>query len=196
MQEGVSLFKTPTWAMWLQRLDHADSFPSVARGLDQPPFVSKRKERKQDPIIPEDQTTGDPEVVEEEKPPEGKWLGLDERTYNQLMKVHQSLGHPHNRTLSRILKDAGCREEVWRAAIHLKCHVCQRLRRPELEPVATSKGLPEPQEIILSDGFEWEHAVNHHMTNGILVLDEGSHLVISVIAREVPKAIRLGNISG
>ena len=112
------------------------------------------------------------------------------------MKVHQSLGHPHNRTLSRILKDAGCREEVWRAAIHLKCHVCQRLRRPELEPVAASKGLPEPSEVILSDGLEWEHAVSHNMTQAILIMDEGSHLVLSVVTKEVLHSVRLGNISG
>ena len=151
---------------------------TYARGLGQPPFVpKKRKEKDRNPVLPEGISTGDPEVVEDDKAPEGKWLGLDEKTYNQLMKVHQSLGHPHNRTLSRILKDAGCREEVWRAAIHLKCHVCQRLRRPELEPVAASKGLPEPSEVILSDGLEWEHAVSHNMTQAILIMDEGSHPV-------------------
>ena len=71
------------------------------------------------------------------------------------------LGHPHNTTLSKVLKDAWCRKEVWRAALHLKCRACQRTRRPELEPVATYHKLIGNGQAALSDAFTREHSVNH-----------------------------------
>eukprot|EP00969_Alexandrium_andersonii_P178002 7871255-Alexandrium_andersonii.AAC.1 len=60
---------------------------------------------------------------------------LDASTYAKLCKLRSSAGHPNNQVLSRCLREAGAREEVWRAARHLRCHARQRLRRPEFEPI-------------------------------------------------------------
>ena len=84
---------------------------------------------------------------------------LDEVTYTKLCKLHNSMGHPHNRAFSRCLKDAGGKEEVWKAPLHFRCHACARYRRPELEPVAA---VHEPLEVgtqLLTDSFTWEHPV-------------------------------------
>eukprot|EP00959_Pyramimonas_sp_CCMP1952_P241715 5052015-Pyramimonas_sp.AAC.1 len=83
-----------------------------------------------------DIATGGPEVRKDDAPGLGAKDMPDDETYNQVVKVHNGLGHPYNRTLSRVLKDAGAREEMRKAALHLKRRACLRTRRPELEPVA------------------------------------------------------------
>ena len=98
------------WSQWVNTLDKLKARPDteldifgMARGLDRPPIPKAGVNA--DP----DLTTGDPEIQEGADSELDAKDMLDTKTYNQLVKVHNSLGHPHNRTLSRMLKDAGAR---------------------------------------------------------------------------------------
>ena len=49
-----------------------------------------------------------------------------------LRKLHKNLGHPSNRTLIRILKNAGASEQALKAAelVEQRCDICQQRKRP------------------------------------------------------------------
>ena len=54
----------------------------------------------------------------------------DDQALIQLRKVHNNLGHPANRELVRVLKNAGGSDQAVRLASEFKCGVCHNRQRP------------------------------------------------------------------
>ena len=67
----------------------------------------------------------DPSLVEEEHAEEK----VIQQNARYLMNVHRNLGHPSNRLLAKILREAKAPEPVVKQAEDLQCPVCQRFRR-------------------------------------------------------------------
>ena len=54
----------------------------------------------------------------------------DDQAKVELRKLHNNLGHPTNRDLVRILKNAGGSDQAVRLASEFRCDVCHNRQRP------------------------------------------------------------------
>ena len=68
-----------------------------------------------------------------------------------LARLHQNLGHPENRDLTRHLRYAGADQAVLKASKSLKCQTCARCRRPAAPKPATLPSLLDFNQMVSLD---------------------------------------------
>ena len=85
-----------------------------------------------------------------------KSLPKDEQ--QALLRAHRNLGHPSPERLSTILRQQGFRAEVARAALQLKCSVCQESSQPKGHRPSTLRDEMDFNDRISVDGFTWTNS--------------------------------------
>ena len=68
-----------------------------------------------------------------------------------LARLHQNLGHPENRDLTRHLRYAGADQAVLKASKSLKCQTCARCKRPAAPKPATLPSLLDFNQMVSLD---------------------------------------------
>ena len=82
-----------------------------------------------------------------------KALPRDEQI--SLIRAHKNLGHPSPEKLSAVLRSQGYRAEVARAALDLKCSVCQEHSVPKLARPSTLRDEGDFNDRVCIDGLQW-----------------------------------------
>ena len=72
-----------------------------------------------------------------------------------LMRAHRNLGHPSPERLSTILRQQGFRAEVAKAALQLRCSVCQESSQPKGSRPSTLRDDMDFNDRVSIDGFKW-----------------------------------------
>ena len=90
-----------------------DAFPATIQKLDE------------DENLPEDTTAQDDQEAETEQS-----LSETLQTRRQLLKIHENMGHPSNRTLVRVLRLGGAKRRFTLAAAKHRCGACEAQERP------------------------------------------------------------------
>ena len=75
-----------------------------------------------------------------------------------LLRAHRNLGHPSPERLSTILRQQGFRAEVAKAALQLKCSVCQESCQPKGNRPSTLRDDTDFNDRISVDGFKWTNS--------------------------------------
>ena len=83
---------------------------------------------------------------------------LTKEEQQALIRAHKNLGHPHAEKFSSILRQQGFRPEVARAALELKCSVCQAQQSPKPGAPGNLRDELDFNHRIHVDGFTWTNA--------------------------------------
>ena len=83
---------------------------------------------------------------------------LTKEEQQALIRAHKNLGHPHAEKFSSILRQQGFRPEVARAALELKCSVCQAQQLPKTGAPGNLRDELDFNDRIHVDGFTWTNA--------------------------------------
>ena len=75
-----------------------------------------------------------------------------------LIRAHKNLGHPHAKKFSSIIRQQGFRPEVARAALELKCSVCQSQQAPKAGSPGSLRDELDFNDRIHMDGLTWTNA--------------------------------------
>ena len=75
-----------------------------------------------------------------------------------LIRAHKNLGHPHAEKFSSIIRQQGFRPEVARAALEMRCSVCQTQRAPKPGTPGTLRDELDFNDRIHVDGFTWTNS--------------------------------------
>ncbi|CAL1133413.1 unnamed protein product [Cladocopium goreaui] len=93
----------------------------------------------------------------------------------KLQKFHKASGHPSNRNLARILREAG--KEKWQieAALRLRCPACEATRpggssSGKIPPVSTNR-LPQAWHMVMMDVGEWNVVSVRKKLKFLLMID-------------------------
>ena len=74
-----------------------------------------------------------------------------------LIRAHKNLGHPHPEKFSSIIRQQGFRPEVARAALEIRCSVCQSQTRPKGATPGKLRDHLDFNDRISADGFTWSN---------------------------------------
>ena len=106
-----------------------------------------------------------------------------------LRRMHRNLGHPAPAVMQRMLRWAGARPEVIKAAGDFECDICRRqaLRKPVLP--ACPMTVTEKWHTVSVDTWWWQHPQkgadgNERHCLGISYMDEATDLHVACIVRE------------
>ena len=107
------------------------------------------------------------------------FLRLTPDQKQQLIRMHNNLGHPDAQTLGNVLKDQGWSNEAIEGIRDLYCSACHENRKPS---IARPSNLPRPKEfngLITIDGVEWTSAqgTQHYFYH---ILDSGTNFQIAI----------------
>ena len=80
---------------------------------------------------------------------------LTKEEQQALIRAHKNLGHPHAEKFSSIIRQQGFRPEVARAALELKCSVCQAQKVPKHGAHGNLRDELDFNDRIHVDGFTW-----------------------------------------
>eukprot|EP00435_Cladocopium_sp_Y103_P032016 s3083_g8.t1 len=82
-----------------------------------------------------------------------------------LIRAHKNLGHPHPEKFSSIIRQQGFRPEVARAALELKCSVCQSQQKPKTGVPGNLRDEMDFNDRVHVDGFTWTSAqgIGYHI---------------------------------
>eukprot|EP00435_Cladocopium_sp_Y103_P018074 s4573_g4.t1 len=72
-----------------------------------------------------------------------------------LIRAHKNLGHPSPERLSTVLRSQGYRAEVARAALDLRCSVCQEHGNPKIARPSSLRDEGDFNDRICIDGLSW-----------------------------------------
>ena len=153
--------------------------------------------------IGEDRESEEPEPAEGEMSQEPKSEGVDqqqwapEQVLRNIRTIHSNLGHPSNRVLCRMLKEAGASPEIIQAAGKLECPQCAQRghalpHRTAQVPQATRKW-----EIVSVDTFWWHSPHKDEKGNpvehvlGVSFRDEASDYHVATVIRSGFKTQRV-----
>lgn len=75
-----------------------------------------------------------------------------------LIRAHKNLGHSHAEKFSSIIRQQGFRPEVARAALEMRCSVCQTQRAPKPGTPGTLRDELDFNDRIHVDGFTWTNS--------------------------------------
>ena len=75
-----------------------------------------------------------------------------------LLRAHRNLGHPSPERLSTILRQQGFRAEVAKAALQMKCSVCQESTQPKGSRPSTLRDDMDFNDRVSVDGFKWTNS--------------------------------------
>ena len=98
-----------------------------------------------------------------------------EQWERKLLRFHKAAGHPNNRSLARMVKDAGKPRWQVEQALKLKCPACESVRpggesSRQVPPLST-RPLPQAWEIVLIDVAEWVSIPHRTKIKFILLMD-------------------------
>eukprot|EP00435_Cladocopium_sp_Y103_P053869 s757_g17.t1 len=83
---------------------------------------------------------------------------LTKEEQQSLIRAHKNLGHPHAEKFSSIIRQQGFRPEVARAALELKCSVCQSQSAPKAGSPGNLRDELDFNDRVHVDGFTWTNA--------------------------------------
>ena len=112
----------------------------------------------------EDQTSPNPMLTESqqadaESPTQSAhFRSITKDEQQALIRAHKNLGHPHAEKFSSIIRQQGFRPEVARAALEMKCSVCQAQQMPKHGPHGSLRDELDFNDRIHVDGFSWTNA--------------------------------------
>ena len=89
---------------------------------------------------------------------EESFRSLPKDEQSALLRAHRNLGHPSPERLSTILRQQGFRAEVARAALQLRCSVCQESLQPKGSRPSTLRDEMDFNDRISVDGFKWTNS--------------------------------------
>ncbi len=89
---------------------------------------------------------------------EEAFRSLPKDEQSALLRAHRNLGHPSPERLSTILRQQGFRAEVSRAALQLRCSVCQESSQPKGSRPSTLRDEMDFNDRISVDGFKWTNS--------------------------------------
>eukprot|EP00435_Cladocopium_sp_Y103_P019899 s669_g4.t2 len=113
-----------------------------------------REVREEDPAIMALSRTNFPS-----EPPKGRKLELIKQ---QMMRIHRSSGHASFSNLQRLLRMRRAPQWSIDLAGSLQCPDCLEAQRPQPQPPASTKPMPELWEIVGTDVFEYEFGEVKH----------------------------------
>ena len=118
---------------------------------------------------------------------------LEVRQMNRLMHVHKNLGHPSNRLLVKILKDAKVPESVIEKAATLECPICERMKLISPSRPANPTRAQEVGEILAID-FSYHQTPEEERFLVANLIDEASKFHIArIVKRDFCHYSKLGN---
>ena len=98
---------------------------------------------------------------------------VETSTEQLLQRVHRNLGHPPNRLLVHILKEAKSPERVIEVATKLECPICARHVRTSLARPANPYRARELDHVVAMD-FSYHTTPNRDKLMVLHVIDEAS----------------------
>ena len=93
------------------------------------------------------------DLKNEDQPWSFKILSKEEQS--TLLRAHKNLGHPSPDRFSTVLRQQGFRPEIVRAALELKCSICQAKTEPKHARPSTLKDDLDFNDRISIDGLKW-----------------------------------------
>ena len=112
----------------------------------------------------QDQTSSNPRLTEsqqadvESQTQSAHFRSITKDEQQALIRAHKNLGHPHAEKFSSIIRQQGFRPEVARAALEMKCSVCQAQKGPKHGPHGSLRDELDFNDRIHVDGFSWTNA--------------------------------------
>jgi hypothetical protein len=128
------------------------------------PTVETPKTEESKHSYAEDQTSPNPMLTESqqadaESPTQSAhFRSITKDEQQALIRAHKNLGHPHAEKFSSIIRQQGFRPEVARAALEMKCSVCQAQKVPKHGPHGSLRDELGFNDRIHVDGFSWTNA--------------------------------------
>ena len=107
---------------------------------------------------------------------------------NWLQKVNPQIGHRHNRTMLRSLKQRGMYFGVLKMAQEYRCSSCELSKPPNLGHIPSSYE-NVPDAILEIDGRHWHHPVTGHHARRQFMVDVGSRAPMITVFEENPRTI-------
>ena len=103
-------------------------------------------------------------------------LSVDQK--QQLIRMHNNLGHPDAQLLGNVLKDQGWPVEAIEGVKDLHCSACHENRKPKIARPSRLSETREFNELITIDGVEWTSAQGsqHYFYH---ILDSGTNFHIA-----------------
>ncbi len=107
------------------------------------------------------------------------FLRLTPEQKQQLIRMHNNLGHPDAQTLGNVLKDQGWSNEAIEGIKDLYCSACHENRKPSIARPSSLSKPKEFNELITIDGIEWTSAqgTQHYFYH---ILDSGTNFQIAI----------------
>ena len=121
-----------------------------------------------------------------------KFLQLSADQRQQLIRMHNNLGHPDSTVLGNVLRDQGWPQEAIEAIKDLKCSACFENQKPKIARPSHLSKAREFNELIMIDGVEWTCSSGNQFYF-YHVLDSGTnfHIAFSSNSRDARSLIDL-----
>ncbi|CAJ1331158.1 unnamed protein product [Effrenium voratum] len=115
-------------------------------------------------------------------------------TASALRRIHQNLGHPSNKDLTRHLRLCGATEEAIKGAQGLRCDTCQRLRRPGTQrPARTVLPMDFNDEVAVDLFYLYDQGKVKHSILSVMDLASGYHVcrkIQSKLSEDLAESVR------
>ncbi|CAJ1438953.1 unnamed protein product, partial [Effrenium voratum] len=115
-------------------------------------------------------------------------------TASALRRIHQNLGHPSNKDLTRHLRLCGATEEAIKGAQGLRCDTCQRLRRPGTQrPAKTVLPMDFNDEVAVDLFYLYDQGKVKHSILSVMDLASGYHVcrkIQSKLSEDLAESVR------
>eukprot|EP00435_Cladocopium_sp_Y103_P008614 s6522_g2.t1 len=132
-------------------------------------------------------TSGTPCSWEENGP---RFKALPKEEQAMLRRAHQNLCHPSADQLSAVLRNQGCRPELFQAVYDMKCSTCAASQKPRIARPSTFKDALDFNDKVFVDGITWtsKAGISFHFYH---FLDQATnfHVAIPAPSRTAEQAI-------
>ena len=134
--------------------DNSQTSPPV----ETPNAEESKHSHAQDPTSSNPRLTESQQADVESQNQSAHFKSITKDEQQALIRAHKNLGHPHAEKFSSIIRQQGFRPEVARAALEMKCSVCQAQKGPKHGPHGSLRDELDFNDRIHVDGFSWTNA--------------------------------------
>eukprot|EP00435_Cladocopium_sp_Y103_P009870 s2832_g2.t1 len=143
----------------LQNASNSAAIPERPEESKNPQVETAASPNPSVPLTESQQADVDPQVQSDH------FKSLTKEEQQSLIRAHKNLGHPHAEKFSSIIRQQGFRPEVARAALELRCSVCQSQRAPKTGAPGNLRDELDFNDRVHVDGFTWtsSQGIGYHV---------------------------------
>ena len=116
-------------------------------------------------------------------PPEARRCPIPVR--RMIRNAHNSLGHPSNHALVRLMKTAKCHEDMIAYARHMKCPTCARRQPPARIPRVSMPYRPTRFNAVVGLGLKWVKDSKENSYYMLSILDLATTFNIACVVPDI-----------